>query len=271
VPSIDFDTVGKPDIPVFDPHDESPHAPTLAVQPSYNPFKAPSAPAPRRTDSDWSKLYEAAFAEKPLPAEAPLFEDAQPATSLLQEKSPAHYQYKGCYIMTAVKSGLMIIDQYRASVRIRFERYLAQRQDHSAVPQRVLFPEAVQFPPAEAALLQQMMAGLVTMGFELSDLGGGSFAVNAIPSGVEGDPVTLIRNIVADAIEHDGRVQDVQAEALALTLARQTAVPHGQVLSNEEMETLVNQLFSCSNVNYTPDGKTILAIMPQHDIEQLLG
>jgi DNA mismatch repair protein MutL len=173
--------------------------------------------------------------------------------------------------MTAVKSGLMIIDQYRASVRIRFERYLAQRQDHSAVPQRVLFPEAVQFPPAEAALLQQMMAGLVTMGFELSDLGGGSFAVNAIPSGVEGDPVTLIRNIVADAIEHDGRVQDVQAEALALTLARQTAVPHGQVLSNEEMETLVNQLFSCSNVNYTPDGKTILAIMPQHDIEQLLG
>ncbi len=59
--------------------------------------------------------------------------------------------------------------------------------------------------------------------------------------------------------------------ALALSLARHAAIPHGQVLSNEEMEGLVNGLFACENVNYTPDGKSVLCILQQQEIEHLLG
>lgn len=283
VPSIEFDTEGRPDIPVFNPADDTPHAPQLSFNPAYNPFASTSshtaagaqrsggAMPSRRSSRDWETLYEAAFTEKGVPEESSLFEDASSPGALLQEKSPAHYQYKGCYIMTAVKSGLMIIDQYRASVRIMYERYLAQMADRTAVPQRVLFPEAVQFSPAEAALLQQLLPELTTMGFELSDLGGGSFAVNAVPAGVDGDPTTLVRHLVDDAAEHDGTILQNHTDSLALALARHTAVTHGQVLSNEEMETIVNQLFSCSDVNHTPDGRTILCILPQHDIEHLLG
>lgn len=283
VPSIEFDTEGRPDIPVFNPADDTPHAPQLSFNPAYNPFASTSshtaagaqrsggAMSSRRSSRDWETLYEAAFTEKGVPEESSLFEDASSPGALLQEKSPAHYQYKGCYIMTAVKSGLMIIDQYRASVRIMYERYLAQMADRTAVPQRVLFPEAVQFSPAEAALLQQLLPELTTMGFELSDLGGGSFAVNAVPAGVDGDPTTLVRHLVDDAAEHDGTILQNHTDSLALALARHTAVTHGQVLSNEEMETIVNQLFSCSDVNHTPDGRTILCILPQHDIEHLLG
>ena len=275
VPAIDFDTEGRPDIPVFNPNDDSPHAPRLSVNPTYNPFSSSASPAgTRRTQPDWTTLYEAAFTKKAVPEETPLFEDPAPASSILQEKSPAHYQYKGRYIMTAVKSGLMIIDQYRASLRILFERYLAQMADHTAVPQRVLFPEAVQFAPDEAALLRQLLPKLTDMGFELSDLGGGSFAVNAVPSGVDGDPIALIRNIVTDAVEHDMSAfsgsPSGTGSSLALTLARNTAVTHGQILSNEEMEAIVNQLFSCSDVNHTPDGHAILCILPQQDIEHLL-
>ena len=119
--------------------------------------------------------------------------------------------------------------------------------------------------------MQELLPELTTMGFELSDLGGGSFAVNAIPSGVEGDPIALVQHIVSDAAEHDGNIRQSHTDSLALTLARNTAVPHGQVLSNEEMEVIVNQLFSCSDVNHTPDGRSILCILPQHDIEHLLG
>ena len=173
--------------------------------------------------------------------------------------------------MTAVKSGLMIIDQHRASVRVMYERYLTQKSAHSAVPQRVLFPEVLQLAPAEAAVLQHLQDDLVGLGFELTDLGGGSFVVNAIPSGVDGDPLTLVRNIVADAAEHDGATVEQTVDTLALTLARNTAIPYGQVLTNDEMEAIVNQLFSCSNVNYTPDGHAVLSILPQHDIEHLLG
>jgi DNA mismatch repair protein MutL len=165
----------------------------------------------------------------------------------------------------------MIIDQYRASVRIMFERYLNQTAGHNAVPQRVLFPEVIQFSPSESALIETILPDLTALGFDLADLGGGSFAVNAIPAGVDCDPVSLVRSIVAEAAEQGRGVLETANERLALSLARSTAVPHGQVLSNEEMETIVNQLFSCSNVNYTPDGRAILCILPQADIEHLLG
>ena len=173
--------------------------------------------------------------------------------------------------MTAVKSGLMIIDQHRASVRVLYEKYLVHNAGHAAVPQRVLFPEAVQFAPSEAALLQEILPLLTQMGFELSDLGGGSYAVNAIPGSVEGDPVALVRNIVAETAEKGVSPLTSQHEKVALSLARATAVPYGQLLSNEEMDSITNQLFACSNVNYTPDGRAILCILPQSDIEQLFG
>ena len=277
VPSIDFDTEGRLDIPVFNPTDDKPHTPQVSFNPTYNPFASgtqrsgSTKASSHRSQQDWAALYEAAVMPQAPTEEVSLFENSVSADAILQEKSPAHYQYKGCYIMTAVKSGLMIIDQHRASVRIMYEQYLAQMANHTAVPQRVLFPEAVQFPPTEAALLQQILPELTTMGFELSDLGGGSFAVNAVPSGADGDPIALVRNIVSDAAEHEGSVRQNHGDSFALTLARHTAVPHGQVLSNEEMEAIVNQLFSCSDVNHTPDGRTILSILPQQDIEHLLG
>ena len=273
VPAIQFDTEGRPDIPVFDPVNDGAHAPQPTYNPSYNPFTSPSHGSSRRSEApvqDWTALYDAAL-PKSAPAEAPSFFDEPAAATILQEKSPAHYQYKGRYLMTAVKSGLMIIDQHRASVRIMYERYLAQKSAHSAVPQRVLFPEVLQLAPAEASVLQHLQDDLVGLGFELTDLGGGSFVVNAIPSGVDGDPLTLVRNIVADAAEHDGATVEQTVDTLALTLARNTAIPYGQVLTNDEMEAIVNQLFSCSNVNYTPDGHAVLSILPQHDIEHLLG
>jgi DNA mismatch repair protein MutL len=165
----------------------------------------------------------------------------------------------------------MIIDQYRASVRILYEKFLAQTADRTMVPQSVLFPEAVHFSPSETAILQTLLPLLATMGFELSDLGGGSYAVNAIPANVDGDPVSLVRTIVAEAAEEGASPLTTQNERLALALARATAVPYGQLLSNEEMDSITNQLFACTNVNYTPDGRAILAILPQLDIEHLLA
>ena len=191
---------------------------------------------------------------------------------LIEEKSPVHYQYKGRYIMTAVKSGLMIIDQYRADVRIRYERYLSQMKMKSSGSQRMLFPEVVQFPPSDAVALEKILPELSVMGFDLTDLGHHSYGINAIPAGLEGlNFVQLLTEMVSDTIEKGiGNLDEIHA-ALALSLARHAAIPQGQILSNEEMESLVNDLFACSNVNYTPDGKTILCIMPQREIEQLLG
>ena len=171
--------------------------------------------------------------------------------------------------MTAVKSGLMIIDQHRADIRILYERYMNQLSNHTANTQKILFPETVQFSPAEYVTMQQLLPELVNAGFDLSDLGGHTFAINGVPAGLEGvDPVTLVRQMVADT--DSSSLSNIHA-SLALRLAQSAAIPYGQVLSNDEMENIFNELFSCSNVNYTPDGKAILCILPQGDIEQLLG
>lgn len=265
IPQIDFDTEGKPEFPTFNPITQRVDIPQPSYNPSYNPFKQ-HQPAERakKVIGGWEKLYDQ-LPEQPqeLPMEMEMFE--------VEEKSPVHYQYKGKYIMTAVKSGLMIINQYRADVRIRYERYMAQLESQSVNSQRMLFPEVVQFSASDAVVLEKVLPELQAMGFELTDLGQYSYGIQAIPAGLDGlNYVQLIQEMLSDTIEKGlGDLHDIHS-SLALSLARHAAIPQGQILNNEEMENLVNELFACSNVNYTPDGKAILCILPQREIEQLL-
>ena len=280
IPSIDFDTEGKPDIPVFAPNAGA-APPSPSYNPSYNPFSHGSSARTKAPDG-WEQLYgglenDSAPEEQPdlfgLEA-APEPEESQvvSGSELSEDRSPAHYQYKGKYIMTAVKSGLMIIDQHRADLRVRYERYLAQFSSRTVESQRVLFPEAVQFSPSDTVLVGKLLPELAALGYELTDLGHNSYAVNSVPAGLDGiNHVALLTSMVADAAEKETASGEEIHRSLALSMARSAAVPQGQVLSNGEMESIVNELFSCSNVNYTPDGKPILCILPQHDIEQLLG
>ena len=288
VPSIDFDTEGKPDIPVFNPNGST-SAPKISFNPQYNPFKQSSQPQRTTNTEGWESLYAGLDTNTETP-QTDLFgqEDtpvgnvdngetiissvatAPDTTAMIEDKSPTHYQYKGSYIMTAVKSGLMIINQHRAHVRILYEAYLRQLSEHKVHSQKVLFPEMVQFSVSDSAILEHILPEMTEMGFQLDNLGGGSYAVNGVPAGIEGlNAVTLITDMVAAAIESGTHVKEEIDHVLALSLARNAAIPQGQVLSNSEMESIVNELFACSNVNYTPSGTPIIAIMQQHDIEHL--
>ena len=286
VPTIDFDTVGRPDIPVFDPARDNIAAPKVNYNPDYNPFKSQGntpghSHRPDAVPSDWQALYDGLESESPVgPAgqdsatasSMDLFPAASSVSDIMAEKSPAHYQYKGKYIMAAVKSGLMIIDQHRADIRILYEKYRAQQSQKVIQTQKMLFPETIQFSASDAVVFASIWPTLSSLGFDLSDLGGNTFAVNGIPAGIEGiDPIQLLHRMVSDAIEKGRGVTEEINSAVALSLARSAAIPYGQILSNEEMECLVNELFACSNVNYTPDGKSVLYILPQSDIERLLG
>lgn len=288
VPSIDFDTEGKPDIPVFNLNGST-SAPKISFNPQYNPFKQSSQPQRTTNTEGWESLYAGLDTNTETP-QTDLFgqEDtpvgnvdngetiissvatAPDATAMIEDKSPTHYQYKGSYIMTAVKSGLMIINQHRAHVRILYEAYLRQLSEHKVHSQKVLFPEMVQFSVSDSVILEHILPEMTEMGFQLDNLGGGSYAVNGVPAGIEGlNAVTLITDMVAAAIESGTHVKEEIDHVLALSLARNAAIPQGQVLSNSEMESIVNELFACSNVNYTPSGTPIIAIMQQHDIEHL--
>jgi len=278
IPAIDFDTEGRPDIPVYSPNEQV-AAPTLKYNPDYNPFRTSGGSAKPSSANRWETLYEAAqsqpsqetelFSSKmtmPEPADEPLS-----IASVIAEKSPAHYQYKGRYMMTAVKSGLMIIDQHRAHVRILFDRYVEQLRRREVVAQKILFPENIHLSASEEVTFSKISAELQDLGFEISAMGGSSYAVQAVPAGLEGLNIPdLLRDMIASAQEKTTAIHDEINSTLALTMARKAAIPMGQVLSNDEMENIFNSLFSSSNPNYTPDGKNILCILKQSEIEHLL-
>ena len=289
IPSIDFDTEGKPDIPVFDPHSGT-KAPKVEINPSFNPFKQTAQTQKPSVPEGWEELYSGLegnaeirqsklFEQDDLdvnttPTDESLIISSASTTStnesMIEEKSPSHYQYKGSYIMTAVKSGLMIIDQHRAHIRILYEDYLRQLSSHKAHSQKVLFPEVVQFTVSDKLIINRILPEMAEMGFQLDSLGGDRYAVNGVPAGIEGlNAVSLIQDMVASAVESGASVKEDIDRTLALSLARNAAIPQGQVLTNSEMDNLVNELFTCENVNYTPSGEPIIAVMKQLDIEHL--
>ena len=272
IPSIDFDVLGKPDIPVYNPDNTSVRKPEVRTNPQYNPFNNPEN---RRATSlpQWEDLYQGARHDEG--QQTRLFDDNDDMGSpaeIIAEKSPSHYQYKGRLIMTAVKSGLMLIDQHRAHLRILFEEYLEKMRNHKWHSQGMLFPEIIKLSLADGEVMRQILPELSELGFSLTDLGGGSFSVDGIPAGIEGlDATTMLPHLLEIAKENTGRPKDEVDTALALALAKASAIPQGQVLGNEEMESLVNRLFTCSNVNLTPDGSPILCILPQEEIDRLMG
>lgn len=113
---------------------------------------------------------------------------------------------------------------------------------------------------------------MLGIGFELTDLGGGSYAINGVPDGIDGlNWGDMIKNIVESYINDGTKIGSNIYNSISATMARRASIPVGQVLTNTEMENIVNELFSCDNVNYTPDGNAILCILPQREIEHLFG
>ena len=282
VPSIDFDTEGMPDIPAFE---HSPYSgvqmPKTTYNPEYNPFNSSPSSYSRQESKGWDKLYEGLETHTPssfaYPEEESFWEE-QPEPTLYKqaEESPSvetasrHYQYKGRFIMTSVKSGLMVIDQRRAHIRILYDRYLTQIASRQGTAQGVLFPDIVQFSASEIPVLQSIMEDLSFLGFELTDLGGGDYSINGIPTGIEGlRPAELVQNMVHTAIEKGCKVKEEVQGLLALSLAKAAAIVQGQVLSNEEMNALVDGLLTSTSPNYTPDGKTALVVIQEDELEKM--
>lgn len=288
VPSIDFDTEDMPDIPAIDTSYYSGiEPPKTTFNPDYNPFNTSTySPSSYSNETrNWSSLYEGlekANGDELAPYDIDL-EDSQTSgtqssqithserlTDAVQENSTQHYQFKGRFILTSVKSGLMIIDQQRAHIRILYERYLNQIKNRQHASQGMLFPEIVQFPMSEIPVLENIMEDLSFLGFELTPLGGGSYAINGVPSGIEGlNPAELVKNMVNSAVEKECKVKDEVENILALTLAKSAAIVPGQVLTNDEMNSLVDGLFALATPNYTPDGKTVLHVLEEDEIEKI--
>ncbi|MDR2954055.1 MAG: DNA mismatch repair endonuclease MutL [Prevotella sp.] len=280
VPTIDFDTEGAIDIPIHDPS-KSFEQPKVHVNPSYNPFKSttPSGTTGyQRPKMDWEQFYESFEKEKkdseqeafPVSGIFDNIEESEMKNSMDTSDAIIYYQYKNKYIITSVKSGLMLIDQHRAHVRILFDRFLKEIQQKRGISQRTLFPEIIELSPSESSMIPYLIDDLEAVGFDLSHLGNNSYAINGVPSEISNtDPVQLIHNMIGKSIESGCDVKEEIQETLALSMANAAAIRPNQKLSNEEMANIINQLFATPAHKFTPDGKTIISLLEEDVIEKM--
>ena len=279
-PSMDFTDENVLEIPVFNP--TTPVAsPQIEYDRSYTPFQdTPRTSSSRNYAPDrWEDLYASlkkttsTAVNQVQEVVQPLFDEpkSDPTTEPVEKDTAVYFQYRGKYIFTTVRSGLMMIDQNRASLRIAYDRFMKQIKQHSVVVQGLLFPEILQVPVGKSVVFSEHLSEMATVGFDIESMGGGRFAVNGVPAGTEKqDILLLVQEVYELFINNAGTALDKIYHQVALTLARRNLLPNGQTLNNEEMKKLVDDLFLCEIPNYTPDGKLVLTIIGNEKIESLL-
>lgn len=288
-PSIDFDAENAPDIPVYKGGASNLTTPQIDLDPSYNPFDDIDRPVRERPkdeggyqrdwsrqsrpSTDWEKLYqnfENSKSRSDGSSAVQQQQDAGAALGLDISESTQAVQIKGRFIVTAIKSGMMIVDQHRAHVRILYERYMRQIAAQSAVSQTVLFPEILHLSVPQELILEELQAQVELIGFNLANLGGNDWSINAVPAGVEGiDVKDLLLQVIDSIIAGGESLADKVLEHIALTVAEKAAIPYGRTLSQEEIDSLLGDLLGLQQPNYTPSGKTIICTMTMDQITRM--
>ncbi|MDR1722788.1 MAG: DNA mismatch repair endonuclease MutL [Tannerella sp.] len=272
VPTIDFDSSGLIEMPVYNPSGKdflTAEKPKLSRNEDYNPFRDLTD---KRPQDEWKALYEG-FEKDKTTTETKIFasslssEDTADTSFFKNDVSNQYFQYKSRFIITPLKSGLVIIDQHRAHVRILYERFMEYINSHGSISQKLLFPEIVEFTAGELSLLSSLADDIKYLGFDLDFMGGNSYAINAVPSDVStGNPAALVKDILAAAAENGVSGKEKKHEKMAMSLAKTTAIKVGKPLSQEEMGTLIASLFALENNGLTPDGQIILTILSDDEL-----
>lgn len=284
VPSIEFDLEDAPEIPVFNPNADATHE--LKLDSSYDPFKTTRSSEVRSSSissRDWESLYkefERNRDEGYAGIKASTLNDIPDADDETRiepnalfaghESAPDVMQLKNRYILSPSKSGLMVVDQHRAHVRVLYEKYLESARQNKFSTQRVIFPESVELSASQSQLLESLETTLSGLGFELTRLGDNIWEVNGVPSVMNDvNPQELLLAIVETADDIGIEVADTLLSRLAGAMANVAAIKSGQLLSTEEMERLLSELLRLATPNYTHDGKLVLNIISTEDIGKM--
>ncbi|MFP4690704.1 MAG: DNA mismatch repair endonuclease MutL [Bacteroidales bacterium] len=276
-PTLDFDQESAFDnLPADKNRPVKP--PSIQVNPDYNPFQHEKYPSPggksltsRINPRQWEQLFPGADEVREITRQndgeqtiiSPDWEEKKQDNG--QKK---FFQLHNRFILTPVKSGMMVIDQQRAHERVLFEKYLKSIANKSATSQQLLFPENIHLNEQDTEILKEIIEDIRHLGFEISPSGKCSFVINAVPAGIPED------NSLQECME--GIVENIQKNRLELkndqqanvvrSLAKRLAVKHGKALTEEEMSTLADSLFACRAPEYSPAGKPVLTIISNDEL-----
>ncbi len=288
-PTLDFEQETSFNVPALK-KGESVRMPEIAVDPNYNPFKSTQKSSsggggfsgagfhPEKTvdPSAWENFYEdtkakekhaSAFESTPSPAEE--IREASTLSSSMNESTAAErkkpVQINNKYILTSIKSGFILIDQYRAHCRILFDQIIEQ-QEEGLKAQKLLFPETVLIDKPDIADWDELSAVLQENGFELNrnEL---EIRIDAVPVELEDkNPQRALMDIF-EQYQNSRQNEEVSAkETVALAMASAMAVRGGNKLSTGEMEHMIDSLFASSSPQLSPHGKKIIETFTLEEI-----
>ncbi len=264
-PSLDFDSPNTFELPSLPKDMANVHQPHVEVNTQYNPFQSQSSYKPDfQNTKGWEQLYERKVHEVHSDVQS---ETAPLLTFSLSEQ--AAYQYNSKYIMLPSETGLMMIDQHRAHVCIQYKYFCEQIAGKRGVMQQVLFPETIDLSAAETALLLAVQDDLRFAGFDISQLSKQSFSIDAVPAELNGqNAAQALMNILQGLADESVTTQQQREHTIALSLAEESAIRSGKKLTEIEIKNLVTRLFEVPEHNYTPDGRRVITILPNEEIER---
>ncbi len=283
VPSIDFDQSGKIDIPVPEKNKENISFPGINIDPDYNPFEQDKKNFPpekgfefpgKKNINNWEQLYVGLDEDDRRLGQQQIdfSRERQPDSSISEKYAGKKVlQLKQRFILTPVKSGLMIIDQKRAHERIFFEKFMEILKSDSVASQQHLFPQTLELDPSDAELLKNILDDLISLGFDIREFGKNTFVISGTPGVLHVDsPEILVGKLLEEYKNSPANAKDKVKEQVAISLAKSSALSYRADLEQEEIDYLIDNLFACSMPNYSPEGKKVLTILSLEDIEKML-
>lgn len=188
-----------------------------------------------------------------------------------QEKRP-YFQIHQRFIATHVKSGLMLVDQQSAHERILYEKFLLQLENRSGASQQSLFPQTLALNPADFSLIRDIKEELNAIGFEFSDFGSNTIVINGVPADLKTvNEKVLFEGFIEQFKQNQSELSISNDENVARAIAKRSSIKVGNALTQEEMSSLIDQLFACKNPNYSPDGRKTTFILELEKIDQFFN
>jgi DNA mismatch repair protein MutL len=237
-----------------------------------------------RKDSlkQWKELYE--IAQSPASVQLPAAHGADSITIPSQEptlhsdrgvanKGASNMMLlHGSLLATTVKSGMMLIHIRRAQERIWFERLLQEYNGQNAPSQQVLFPISYELSPPDALLLSGVLADMARIGFDIAPFGQNTFVVQGIPAGLAAGEEKYVLDEVVEHLKHESPdAVTRRTEQLLAHMARRLSRNKHAIMQPEGQQALIDELFACSQPEYTPDAKKVFVMVKKEELEGMLG
>jgi DNA mismatch repair protein MutL len=279
-PALDFERDSTLDVS-YDLNRAMSKNPLIEVDANYNPFETeknskpsfPSQPYHKISNSNWESLY-LGLNDKVKPIEEIEFEGEFVTGSLFENELPVNstsqtYQLQKKYIVSPLKTGIMILNQNRAHQRILYEKYLEQITLQRASSQQLLFPLSIGFSTHEIQIIKELKETLYNIGFQFSIESNQTIVISGIPVQThESEIETVIIQLISDLQNEVPSQSFSRVDAVAKSLARNLAIKNGTYLNNEEQEQIVNGLFACKDPNHSPFQKPTFITWQVEDIDK---